>query len=88
MSDISKLCTGPYTLFDFLAFVVKIKKVSSYIARYPVFGTAQSALHFTPGRPVHSKAISTSRGIIQPRCNNSSFTYPPLSIVPGTHLNS
>ena len=37
-----------------------IKKVSSYIARHPVLRTAQSALHFTPGRPVHSKAITTS----------------------------
>ena len=44
-------------------------KVSSYIARYPVFRTAQSVLHFTPGRPVHSKAFSTSMGSIQPRCN-------------------
>ena len=48
--------------------MVKVK-VSSYIARYPVCRTAQSALHFTPGRPVNSKAISTSLGSIQPRCN-------------------
>ena len=37
-------------------------KVHSYIARYPVLGTVQSVLHFTPGRPVHSNAISTSLG--------------------------
>ena len=27
---------------------IKVKKVSSYIARYPVLRTAQSDLHFTP----------------------------------------
>ena len=36
---------------------------------YSVFGTVQSALHFTPGRPVHSNAISTSLVSIQPCCN-------------------
>ena len=25
-----------------------VKKIRSYIAQYPVLGTAQSALHFTP----------------------------------------
>ena len=44
-------------------------EISSYIAHYPVLGTAQSALHFTPDRPVHSNAISTSLGSIQPHCN-------------------
>ena len=30
-----------------------------YLAQYPVCWTAQSALHFTPGRPVHSGTNST-----------------------------
>ena len=29
----------------------------------------QSALHFTPGRPVHSNKLSTSLGSIKQRCN-------------------
>ena len=49
--------------------VGKMVKVRSCIAQYPARMTAQSALHFTPSRPVHSKAISTSLGSIQPRCN-------------------
>ena len=32
------------------------------IAPYPVLGTAQNALHFIPGRPVHSNTNSTSLG--------------------------
>ena len=45
----------------------KVKKVSSYIALYPVLRTAQSAftLYF-PVRPVQSDTISTSLGSIQP----------------------
>ena len=39
---------------------LKKVKVCSYIAQYPVHWTAQSALHFTPGRPVHSDTSSTS----------------------------
>ena len=35
-----------------------------YIAQYPVRWTAQSALHFTPGRPVHSDTNSTYLGSI------------------------
>ena len=37
-----------------------LENVRFYIAWYPVLGTVQSTLHFTPGRPVHSNAISTS----------------------------
>ena len=39
-------------------------KVCFYIAQYPVRWTAQSALHFTPGRPVHSGTNSASLGSI------------------------
>ena len=41
-----------------------VKKVCFYIAQYPVRWTAQSALHFTPGRPVHSCNNSASPGSI------------------------
>ena len=34
-------------------------EIRSYIVRHPVLGTVQSALQFTPGRPVHSNAILT-----------------------------
>ena len=44
-------------------------KVHSYIARYQVLGTAQRVQPFPPGKPVHSNAISTSLGSIQPCCN-------------------
>ena len=45
-----------------------IKKVSFYIAQYPILRTAQSTLHFTSlaNRPVHSDTISSSLGSIQP----------------------
>ena len=51
--------------------------------RYPVLGTVQSALHFTPGRPVHSNANSASPGStgLRPRCNFGAYTIrPPLLI--------
>ena len=73
-------------------FPLRVKvKVCSYIARYPVHRTAQSALHFTPGRPVHSKDISTSLGYsatLQLLREGYSFTYPPLSVLPGIHVYS
>ena len=53
-----------------------------YVAQYPVRWPAQSALHFTPGRPVHSSTNSTSLGSIQPCCilhEDYSFTFPSLS---------
>ena len=37
--------------------------------QYPALITAQSALHFTPGRPVHSNTNLISLGSIQPHCN-------------------
>ena len=53
--------------------LVSIKKKGKcaflYIARRPVLGTAQSVLHFAPGRPVHSNSTSISNGSIQLRCN-------------------
>ena len=49
-------------------------KAHSYIALYPNLGTVQSALHLTPGRPVHWNAISIYLGSIQSRCNNCAKT--------------
>ena len=47
-------------------------KVCFCIAQYPVRWTAQSTLHFTPGRPVHS---------VQQLCTTTkSLTFPPPSI--------
>ena len=44
-------------------------KESSYTTQYRVLWAVQSALHFTPSRPVHSNANSTSLGSIQPYRN-------------------
>ena len=52
-----------------------IKKVHSYIALYQVLVTTQGA---PPNRPVHSNAILTSLGNIQPHCN--------YCTKPGIHL--
>ena len=52
-----------------LAMIAIIIKVHSYIALRLVHGTVQSTLHFTPGRPLHSSALSTSLGSIEPHCN-------------------
>ena len=53
--------------------MLQCKKVHSYIERYPVLGTVQSALHFTPLADLfmglHSNAILTSLGSIQSCCN-------------------
>ena len=54
-------------------------KVRSYTALFLVPGTAQSTLHFTPGRLVHSNAISTSLGSIQP-CYNYCTNYIPSTV--------
>ena len=55
-----------------------------YIAQYPFYCTAQSALHFSsPGRPVHSDTNSASIGSILPMQqlrNEYSLTFIPLSI--------
>ena len=57
---------------------MQLKKVRSYIARYPVIMTAQSALHFT-GKPAHSELISTSLGSILRE--HQSFIYPQTNTV-------
>ena len=45
---------------------LKVKKGKGlfYLVQYPVRWNAQSALHFTPGRPVHSDTNSASLGRI------------------------
>ena len=37
--------------------LIKKVKILAYIMQCPILGTVQSALFFTCGRPVHSKAI-------------------------------
>ena len=69
------------------------KKVSFYIAQYPVHRTAQSAFtHYFPGRPVQSNTISTSLGSIQPHATinvrKAARTYIHHCLLPGTHLYS
>ena len=50
---------------QFMNFVIElIKKGSFYIAPFPVRWTAQSALHSTPGTPVHSDTNLASPGSI------------------------
>ena len=67
-------------------------KVCSYIARYPVHRTAQSALHFTPWQTCsfqgHLKFFGKYSATLQLLREGYSFTYPPLSVLPGTHLYS
>ena len=59
-------------------------KDMSFIAQYPGGWTAQSALHYTPGRLVHSGNNSTSPGKHFSHAANMredySLTFPPLSI--------
>ena len=53
-----------------------------YIAHYPVTWTAQSALHFTHGRPVHFDTNSTSLGSIlatQQLRDEDQYSYMKLS---------
>ena len=71
----------------------KVKvKVCSYIARYPVHRTAQSALHFTPWQTCsfqgHLNFFGKYSAMLQLLREGYSFTYPPLSVLPGTHLYS
>ena len=66
MGDIV-LIPGNWFLFDNLKGT--FLKVPSYITRYPVLGSIQSASHFTPWKSARSNAISTSLGSIQPCCN-------------------
>ena len=56
-------------------------KVRSYIARYPVHRTAQSALHFTPWQTCSFQGHLNFFGKI-------SATLQLLSVLPGTHLYS
>ena len=42
---------------------------------YPVLRNAQSALHFTTGKPAHSKAIFTSLGSMQHKLDSFLFNY-------------
>ena len=67
-------------------------KVCSYIARYPVHRTAQSALHFTPWQTCsfqgHLNFFGKYSATLQLLREGYSFTYPPLSVLPGTHLYS
>ena len=67
-------------------------KVRSYIARYPVHRTAQSALHFTPWQTCsfqgHLNFFGKYSATLQLLREGYSFTYPPLSVLPGTHLYS
>ena len=70
---------------------IKGKKVRSYIARYPVRRTAQSALHFIPWQTCsfqdHLNFSGKHSAMLQLR-KDYSFTFPPLSVLPGTHLYS
>ena len=72
--------------------VGKGKKLRSYIARYPVHRTAQSALHFTPWQTCsfqgHLNFFGKYSATLQLLREGYSFTYPPLSVLPGTHLYS
>ena len=56
-----------------------------YTAQYPLHWSAQSTLHFAPGRPVHSDTNSTSLGSIlamqQLRTMTKSLTFPPPALI-------
>ena len=60
------------------------KRVSFYIAQYPVRWTAQNALHFTPWQTCsfrHQLGFSgTHSAMLQLLCKYYSLTFPPLSI--------
>ena len=66
-------------------------KVRSYIARYPVRRTAQSALHFTSWQTCSFQShlnFSGKHSATLQLHEDYSFTFPPLSVLPGTHLYS
>ena len=71
---------------------VKNVKVRSYIAQYPVHRTAQSALHFTPWQTCsfqgHLNFSGKHSAMLQLLREDYSFTFPPLYVLPGTHLYS
>ena len=61
------------------------KKVSHYIAQYPVLRTAQSTLHFTSLTDLYTQTPSqllweAYRHMLQLLHEGCSYTYPPLSI--------
>ena len=62
-----------------------VKKISFYIAQYPVLKTAQNALHFTSLADLFNQIPSqliweASSHMLQLMCDGCSYTYPPLSI--------
>ena len=88
--QISKTNTkhSAYTLWN-LSSVKSIikegKKVSSYIAQYPVLRTAQSTLYFTSLADLFNQTPSqlfweASSHMLQLMRKGCSYTYPPLSI--------
>ena len=62
------------------------KKLRSYIARYPVRRTTRSALHFTPWQTCSFQGHLNFSG--KQLREDYSFTFPPLSVFPDTHLYS
>ena len=84
MLSFMKLCAGfvepcnPTYIFDLQV------KVRTYIARCPVFVTAQNALYFTPwwnySFKCHLEFYGRHSAILQLLCENCSFTHQPLSV--------
>ena len=74
------------------AIVALVNKRYVLIAQYPVHRTAQSALHFTPWQTCsfqgHLNFFGKYSATLQLLREGYSFTYPPLSVLPGTHLYS
>ena len=82
-----------FVVFSFIAsntsFHILGKKISSYIAQYPVLRTAQNALHFTSLADLFNQtpyrllweASSYMLQLMSEGCSTEcSYTYPPLSI--------
>ena len=74
---------GPETKQVFKNFTVNKVKVSSYIAQYSIFGTAQSTLHiyFEPdmfNRRPSQLLWEASSHMLQLMCEDCLYTYPPL----------
>ena len=62
-----------------------LKKVSSYIAQYPILRISQSALHFTSHSDIFNQTPSqllweASSHMLQLMCKGCLYTHPPLSI--------
>ena len=64
--------------------IINLNSVCSYIARYPVHRTAQSALHFTPWQTCsfqgHLNFFGKYSATLQLLREGYSFTYAPLSV--------